>query len=261
MSNTTEEKNMMSPVSKGGIHSKHKLKLPRIKKSDKPTLWYVITIIMLACIIYLGFDLVGAGARALRNSYDSAFLAERDASYQALYQRFYEEAEATYHVANRVSVSIGDLKEISALEVLAVSDVEYIVEEKDGNNNGITSWIEVPGQGMYTVNLQASEFIVDSNHSYVLVRIPNPELTNISIDYANVKKLFFRNDLLNDSYSVGEDLARKQLSAADLLIKKEFASNQYFYLNAQKAAVSTVQCLVRQLNPEVPDLAVDVEFY
>lgn len=121
--------------------------------------------------------------------------------------------------------------------------------------------MEVPGQGTYVVDLQTAEFIVDNKRSYVLVRVQHPELTNITIDYSNVQKLFFKNDLLNDSCKVGEDLARKQLRSADMLIKKEFASNQHFYLSAQEAAVSIIQCLVKQLNPEVPKLTVEVEFY
>ena len=145
--------------------------------------------------------------------------------------------------------------------MLKISDVEYSIVGSSDNSNNITSWLEVPGQGTYVVNLQAAEFIVDDERSYVLVRVPYPELTNISIDYANVRKLFFKNDLFDDSYKVGEDLASQQLRSADSLIKKEFTSNQHFYLSAQKAAISTIQCLVKQLNPEVTDLTVDVEFY
>ena len=95
----------------------------------------------------------------------------------------------------------------------------------------------------------------------MLVRVPDPELTNISIDYANVRKLLFENDIFNDSHKAGEDLASQQLRSADSLIKKEFTSNQHFYLSAQKATINTIQCLVKQLNPEVADLTVDVEFY
>ena len=160
-----------------------------------------------------------------------------------------------------MAITIGDLKEIAKLEVLKVSDVEYIIEEGATNSNGITSWLEVPGQGTYVVDLQAAEFIVDDERAYVKVRAPYPELTNISIDYANVQKLFFKNDILNDSYKVGEELAQRQLNSADMLIKKEFASNQRFYLSAQEAAVSTIQCLVKQLNPQNTDMTVEVEFY
>ena len=139
--------------------------------------------------------------------------------------------------------------------------MEYIVEHALDNQNGITSWLEVPGRGTYVVDLQASEFIVDDERSYVKARAPYPELANISIDCVNVHKLFFKNDMLNDSLKIGEEMARRQLSSADLLIKKEFASNQRFYLSAQEVAVSSIECLVKQLNPQVENLLVDVEFY
>lgn len=253
----TEKKLPSKPARKPG---RKPVKL-KMKKGTGTVIAIVLILVMAAVTIFLANGIIGAGASALLNSYNSAYASERDAAYQAQYEKYFERAEQEYHVSNRVSISIGDLRETAALEVLTVSDVEYIVEESSSNSNGITSWLEVPGQGTYIVDLQAAEFVVDDERSYVLVRVPYPELTNITIDYANVQKLFFKNDLLNDSYKVGEDLARKQLSSADMLIKKEFASNQHFYLSAQEAAISTIQCLVKQLNPEVPDLTVEVEFY
>lgn len=252
------EKKLPSKTAKRPARKPIKFKL---KKGSGTIIAIVLLLIMGAVTVYLANGIIGAGASALFDSYNSAYASERDAAYQAQYEKYYERAEQEYHVSNRVSVSIGDLRETAALEVLTVSDVEYIVEEGSTNSNGITSWLEVPGQGTYIVDLQAAEFIVDDERGYVLVRAPYPELTNITINYANVQKLFFKNDLLNDSYKVGEELARKQLGSADMLIKKEFASNQHFYLSAQEAARSTIQCLVKQLNPELPDLDVDVEFY
>ena len=76
-----------------------------------------------------------------------------------------------------------------------------------------------------------------------------------------LKKLLFKNDVLNESYKVGEDLAQQQLQTADLLIKKEFASNQHYYLNAQEAASTTIKSLILQLNPGVENLTIDVEFF
>ena len=216
---------------------------------------------MVAITVFLANGIVGAGAEALANSYNAAYESERASAYQEQYDKYFDRAEKDYHVSNRVSITIGDLKEIAKLEVLTVSDVEYIIEEGENNSNGITSWLEVPGQGTYVVDLQAAEFLTDDERAYVKVRAPYPELTNISIDYANVKKLFFKNDILNDSYKVGEDLAQRQLNSADMLIKKEFASNERFYLSAQDAAVSTIQCLVKQLNPQNEDMNVEVEFY
>lgn len=211
--------------------------------------------------LFFAFDIFRAGTSALVDSYQKTYDKEKDSAYYAQYNKYYEQAEKEYHVSNRVAISIDDIKETANLEVLKVSDTEYVISENEDNGEGISSWLEVPGQGTYIVNLQAAEFIVDNEREYVLVRAPYPEITNISIDYKNVNKLLFKNNIFNDSISVGEDLARKQLHSADILIKKEFASNQHFYLSAQEAAVSSIQCLVKKLNPQFPDMTVDVEFH
>lgn len=234
----------------------------RKSKGGSSTIIMIAVLVgMVAITLILVNGIIGAGAEALANSYNAAYESERDSAYQEQYDKYFDRAEDDYHVSNRVSITIGDLKDIAKLEVLTVSDVEYIIDEGVNNSNGITSWLEVPGQGTYVVDLQAAEFLTDDERAYVKVRVPYPELTNITIDYANVKKMFFKNDILNDSYKVGEELAQRQLNSADMLIKKEFASNERFYLSAQEAAVSTIQCLVKQLNPQNADMTVEVEFY
>lgn len=234
----------------------------RKSKGGSSTIIMIAVLVgMVAITLILVNGIIGAGAEALANSYNAAYESERDSAYQEQYDKYFDRAEDNYHVSNRVSITIGDLKDIAKLEVLTVSDVEYIIDEGVNNSNGITSWLEVPGQGTYVVDLQAAEFLTDDERAYVKVRLPYPELTNITIDYANVKKMFFKNDILNDSYKVGEELAQRQLNSADMLIKKEFASNERFYLSAQEAAVSTIQCLVKQLNPQNADMTVEVEFY
>ena len=169
--------------------------------------------------------------------------------------------ERKYHVSNRITIGIGNISANQKLEVLRVSDVEFIIVEGGNNDNNITSWLEIPGDGVYTVDLKGAEYIVDEENSYVLVRVPNPELDHVSIDYENVKKLLFKNDILNDSYSVGAELAKEMLDQGDLLIRKEFSSNQNYYKNAQDSAVSSIQYIVKQFNRDVEDLVVDVEFY
>lgn len=147
------------------------------------------------------------------------------------------------------------------LEVLNVSDIEFIVQDKERSNGNITSWLEVPGEGTYVVNLQEAEFIIDNERMHVLVRVPEPELTNVRILYGKVDKILFKDDMFNGSYREGEELAMKQLNEADLLIKKEFAMNQNYYISAQNAARSTIECLVYKMNPGMDNLTVEVEFY
>ncbi len=201
------------------------------------------------------------GNHLMLTGFSSVYTTEKDAAYEAQWEKYYNRAEQSYHVSNQISVSIVDLEATGKLEVLDVSDVEYVVQDANSDNHNITSWLEVPGSGTYTVDLEAAEFVIDNMHNYVLARLPEPEISNISIDYKNVKKLFFKNDLFNDSYAVGEDLAREQLATADSLIKEELTSNRSFFESAENAAKISVSCLIRQLNPDVPDLTVEVEFY
>ena len=234
----------------------------RNKRKHKGTIFLILSIIVLVAVNgFLFSDIIRVGTEALEDSYANAYNSEREEAYQELYERYYELAEQQYHVSNRGSISIGNIKESAKLEVLKVSDVEYIIENSEDNTAGITSWLEVPGEGTYVVDLQSAEFIIDNERVHVTVRVPYPELTNVSIDYVNVNKLFFDNKIFNESYKVGEDLARRQLDNADMLIKQEFATNQNFYLTAQETAKRSIEYLIRQMNPDETDLTVDVEFF
>lgn len=237
----------------------NKRKTSRRKKRAKniAVIEMVAVAAMVIITIILGRGIINAGATAAMDSYTAAYDTEKNEAYETIRQYFYDSAESKYHVSNRVSISIGELKEEAKLEVLEVSDTEYIIVDE-----GINSWLEVPGKGTYIVDLQAAEFIVDDERGYVLVRAPYPELADVTVDFKNVKKLFFRDDKWhNESYSDGEDLARDQLSKADALIQREFESNEYYYKSAQEAAISSIICLVEQLNPDVEGLTVEVEFY
>lgn len=233
----------------------------KLTKKEKRVIVVGASLIMLVASYFLIKRSIVISANALIDSYSAAYDSEREDTYQDYYKRFFDQAEKEYHVRNRGTISIGEMKEIGKLEVLEVSDVEFVVESNNDNTNNITSWLEVPGNGVFVVNMEEAEFVIDNEQAHVLVRVPYPELTNVSIDYSNVEKRLFKNDLFNDSYRVGEDLARKQLGEGDALIKKEFASNEHYYLTAQKAGISTIESLVRQLNPDEPDLVVDVEYY
>lgn len=227
-------------------------------QKNRTFLYIVLIIAFIAMSKFLLDSTVQVGTTAAMNSYLSTFESEKESTYQTLFQYYYDEAKNKYLVSNRVGISVGDMKETANLEVLKVSDVEYIIEDQ---KDGITSWLEVPGEGTYIVNLQAAEFVIDNDNSYVLVRAPHPELANITIDYENVNKLLFKNDMLNESFKYGENLAQSQLNAANALIRKELAANQNFYLNAEDAAVRTIQCLVKRFNPGIDNLTVEVEFY
>ena len=228
--------------------------------------------LIVLCVVFVVMGVISAflirgsirvGAKAMWNGYSEAYESKKEETYNAIYQNAFENAEHNYHVTNRISISIGDLQETADLEVLKVTDVEYVVDSDSNSGNSISAWLEVPGEGVFVVNLHAADFIIDETHALVRVRAPFPQLKNVSINHNNVKKLLFKDDRLigNGSYKEGEDLAKAQYDIANTKIVKEFSSNQYFYNSAKKAAENTIRCLVKQLNPSIPDLIVEVEFF
>lgn len=161
-------------------------------------------------------------------------------------------------VSNKVSIEVASVREEANLEVLRVSDVEYVIESKDDNENNIEVWMEFYGDGVYTVDMKASEFIIDSDRQYVLVRVPRPELTNCRITKAN--QLFWQNGAFNKSNSVGTELAVEMRNAGYAKLNNYMKSNAKFYKSAKESATMVIADLVKGLNPELTDLVVEVEF-
>lgn len=216
----------------------------------------VVLIIFLAGInIWLYNGILQSGGKAFKESYETA----REEEEKIIYDKFYEAAFNQYRTRNDISINIGNTQEEGKLEVLTVSDVVYIIQEADRENEGTSSWLEVPGKGVFTVDIRACEFITDHQRNTIKARIPRPEFTRFSIDYENVNLLSFSKTLTNGSQQKGEDLARKQLQEGDLRIRESIASNQKFSVNASSAAEKMVKQMLISLNP-FEDINVEVEF-
>ena len=231
-------------------------KLPKVIQDRILIAAICLTVVFVGLCVYFFGATVAKGASAAHDAY----IAAKEHTEKSIYQMFYDAAEARYHTSNEVTISVESIREEANLEVLRVSDVEYIVQEGDDTNKGITSWLEVPGEGVFTVDLKASEFVIDNQHHYILARIPNPVLSNCEIIYKDAVQLEYKNNFTNDSIKDGEDLARTQYKEAYIKIWTEFTSNQQFFLAAQSAAKTMVTNLIKSFNPDIPDLVVDVEF-
>jgi len=206
----------------------------------------MIVVLAVGCAA-LGMNTLAAGKSAAADAYETAKDQTADSVYQEFYQNSYDTAEAKHHVSNDITISIDSLKEESKLEVLKVNDVEYMIQDEEDETiwswitdiftGDITTWIEVPGNGVFTVNLQTGEFIIDNQRKYVLIRVPNPELSEFSIDYENVKLLEF-DETGHHSVKDGEELVREQLQDASTTLRQRIAANQRFYQSARDSAVS-----------------------
>lgn len=228
--------------------------------------------VLLCLNVFFVLDTLKTGTNAAIDSFVTAKDESAEAVYQAFYDASYTAAERVHHVSNNISITIGDLQEEQRLEVLKVSEVTYeTTPEKNREavlknifgafDKEATSWLEVPGSGVFTVNLQASEFIIDEERQYVLIRVPSPELTQFSIDYANVEVLLFeKGGAFKNSGKYGKDLAIEQLQSAELTIRQKLINNQNIYGRAKDSATNMLVTLVKQLNPKLPNLKVEVEF-
>lgn len=213
-------------------------------------------------LIIVGGLVLSSAIRKGADSAKDAYKTAKDKTSKEAYQKFYDiafaSAERRYHVSNTVSIEVASVREEANLEVLHVSDVEYVIESKDNNENNIEVWMEFYGDGVYTVDMKASEFIIDSDRRYVLVRVPRPELTNCRITKTN--QLLWQNGAFNKSNSEGTDLAVDMQNAGYTKLNNYMKSNAKFYKSAKESATMVIADLVKGLNSELTDLVVEVEF-
>ena len=242
------------------LESKREKQAGRTKQKSWGLFIIVIVVVCLAGIAVFARSLKD-GSNTMSQAYETAKSQTMNDLKERFYSLGFARGEENYHVSNVATISIESIKETSQLEVLQVSDIEFVISDETTNDEGITAVLEVPGTGIYTVNLEQAEYVVDKERCYVLVRVPEPELTECKIDYGGVNKLLFKNNMFNDSVKVGEDEARRMLSEAYLLIKKEFASNPRYYSSARDSAENLIINMVKELNPNVDSLIVEVEFY
>ena len=207
-------------------------------------------ILLLATVLFFAL-----GMRNLKESYQST----KQSVYEGIYQTAYNMAEARNHVSNYVVISVDRAKEVSRLEVLTVSGSEFVIKNADKTSK-ITSWLEVQGTGVFTIDLSMGEFIVDSERHHVLVRIPKPMLTECKL--SGTGKQFWKDGRIisNGSVAEGVRLSQAQMREGQLALEASMMQNRTFYDAAQEAAKRSVESLIQQWNPNIPDLFIRVEF-
>lgn len=208
-----------------------------------------IFLLLAGCVV-----LFVKGRTFMRQSYNQAM----ENAYNGFYQTAFEISEKQNHVSNYAVINIENVQEISRLEVLEVWDTEFVIKDADKESK-ITSWLEVQGRGVFTVDLTMGEFITDTERQYVLVRVPKPALTNCTLEKTG--KQFWKNStVFNGSIAEGVYLSQDQLGEGQRLLEDSMKQSRRFYESARDSAVSMIKSLVKQWNPNLPDLQVEVEF-
>lgn len=157
-------------------------------------------------------------------------------------------AEHNYHVSNKLATEIGNIVETSKLEVLRVNDTEFITDINDKDQT-TTSWLQVDGEGVFTIELNAAEYVYDMERNTITVVVPYPELTSCRVTGA--KNLLFKNNSwFNGSYENGEDLALKQIQAGYLKLHDYISDNAQFLKSAKSSGERLIKNLINQLYDE-----------
>lgn len=226
----------------------------------KNKLIYYVLVVLVIFVVLLFCNALKVIFIREKETYNSAKENNIQSVYNSVYENSFRAAEEKTHVSNSITIRIEDVREMANLEVLRAGDVEYVVTNKEDHPDNITSWIEVPGTGIFTVDLSCAEFIVDSRHQHVLIRVPQPVLTDFKVDIENTKQLLWRDDIFNGSVKVGEDEMRNQISEGVMRLKEYLTTNRMIHENAVNSAKNMIESFLKQLNPEISDLTVEVEF-
>lgn len=204
------------------------------------------------------------GLSRLKSAFAQGYSLSKDTTAAEVEQKFYDEAykyyESKYHTRDEMTISVDSLRNESKLEILQVSDVKYVIENEDNNDEHLTAWLKVPGHSVFTVDLSLAEFIVDSERELVTVRLPKPELGNFTIDYDAVEILKFKDGYLNESNKYGAALARRQLATAGEEMRADFSVNQMYIESAKTSAEKILVQLIQEINPGLPSDHIYIEF-
>ena len=138
--------------------------------------------------------------------------------------------------------------------VLSVSDVEYVIDEESNY------WLEVNGEGVFAVDMSLSEVVTDQSNSYVLVRVPFPVLSDVKIS-SSKPLLLTKEGLVDGNNSEGTKQAMEMLDEGYENLETYMGTSRYFYETAKSNAESVIAALVKECNPDIPDLNVLVEFF
>lgn len=217
-----------------------------------------VVVLMVCCV-----GLWGSMKRAFVIGFNKTIENAKEEAEKKAYEDAFEYFEKEYHVSNLVSITLGNLRDEKKLEVFEVSTTSF--QASDDNR----VWLLISGNCTYTVDLRAAEFIVDNAHRRVLVRLPQPVPGNIDIDYSDIEQYEDKEDnfvkiiqnFSDNAAEKGEEIAQRMVARASEEMEIYVVNNSEYFQQASESAVSFVENAVKAVNPDVPDLEVEVSFF
>ena len=208
---------------------------------------------------------------------NEAFFATKEAVKEDTKNHFYDVAfelsESAHHLSNDITIQIQGITEMRNLEVLNVFLTDYQIWPEQDSSGGILdvvtdplmgdaeAWIRFNGIGTFTVDLQNTEFILDEQRQTVLIRVPSPVMDQVLIQQDNDDVLYTSDaGLFNNSSDTGNQLILSMTQKAQQNMTAKARSNPEYYAQATASAEKAITRLIKNLNPNLSDLTVEVEF-
>lgn len=228
---------------------------------------YLICFVGLILLAFCTFIL------GIQGTYHSAKDAAKQKTAENYYNAALELSESAHHLSNDITIRIQGITEIRNLEVLNVFLTDYQIWPEQEASGGILdavtdpligdaeAWIRFNGIGTFTIDLQNTDFILDEQRKSVLVRVPSPVMERVLIQQDEDDVLYTSDaGLFNNASDTGQQLVLSLTQKAQQDMTAKARSNPEYYAQAKASAEKTITQLIKNLNPDLPDLTVEVEF-
>lgn len=213
--------------------------------------------------------IISKSIEAAREAYENAEAqAENDAyheSFNSTYQRYQEK----YQVSHEIYINVLDIQDLQRLESLKVTLVDYVTQDEKDEKEGIKYWCRMTGEGVFTVDLAAAEYLVDNERKIVSIRLNKPELTSFTI--VDTENVFFHDktitipilnfDINDGSMAQGTELYSRITAKGSKQIREKILLNQSYFERASESTITTLENLVKNINSDVDGLQVEISFF
>lgn len=223
-------------------------------------LFGVAALVLTGVSVAIRLNAISEAADDAAGAFSAGFSEKSGEVREAMGAKGFEDGFEDFRTVNDVTIRLEDVRKTAKLEVMKVSSVVYI-HDTGALEGKVVAWLKVSGTGVYTVDMTAGEYVVDNGNRYVLVRVPEPELSQVEVTDKEKKLYRDKRWFTNGDPGQGVDLAIAQLAQAQTELTEDIRNNRYANDSLENNARIVISALVRSLNPDIPDLAVDVEFF
>jgi len=227
------------------------------KKKRSVNLTGVVILILIIISLILNICLHSSAVKKGAEEYTNAYNGAKNGVISDSHELFYQAAIDQYKTVSEMTTEISTENNEGILEVLRFNDVINVPQNLT-DKTGAACYLSVPCSGVFTVDLNLSEFITDKQRNHVTVRIPRPELSALTIDFENVKLRNSSGVIISNSKATDPDSIQQQFEEDDPVLREAVLSNPVFADAAVQAAQKKISELIKAYNP-FEDVSADTE--